>query len=256
MTFQRKRVLVVAKTYPNLSSKYDRTVCTAGIDIDANSWIRIFPIRFFDLPIEKRPKKYDIIEVDVEPTTDKFRRKESHKAHDDSIQKVSHIGTENNWENRKRVMFPLLRRSVEELDGLYKDDNTSLGMIKPGRITGFNVTPIAECRDWERDLILGIQKTLFGEYKTPLDKMPYKFSYIFECQDPECKGHDLMIEDWEICQLFRSVREESNDENAIVKVREKYMQDFTTNKDLYLILGTESRWNKWLIIGVFYPKKT
>ena len=77
MTFEKKQVLVVAKTYPNLSQKYDRTVCTAGIDLNHKSWIRIFPIRFFDLPFPQRFKKYDVIEVEVEPTRDKFTRKES-----------------------------------------------------------------------------------------------------------------------------------------------------------------------------------
>jgi hypothetical protein len=33
------------------------------------------------------------------------------------------------------------------------------------------------------------------------------------------------------------------------------MDEFTNKKDLYLFLGTESKWNSWLIIGVFYPKR-
>ena len=66
MTFVKKRVLVVAKTYPNLSKKYDRTVSYSCIDFDTYQWIRIFPIRFFDLPYEKQFKKYDIIEIEVE----------------------------------------------------------------------------------------------------------------------------------------------------------------------------------------------
>ena len=86
MTYQKKQVLVVAKTYPNLSKKYDRTVCTAGIDLQAKSWIRIFPIRFFDLEYAKRFSKWDVIELEVEPTKDKYLRKESHHAHDSSIQ--------------------------------------------------------------------------------------------------------------------------------------------------------------------------
>jgi hypothetical protein len=256
MTFQKKRVLIVAKTYPNLSRKYDRTVCTAGIDLDSGAWIRIFPIRFFDLPYEQRPKKYDIIEIAVENKQDKFKRKESHKANDSSIKKLGNIGTDNNWHERKKILLPLIRKSVEELEQLYNQDKTSIGIIKPKRIVDFKIVPIEQCREWERELILGIQKTLFGEYESPIDKIPFKFSYIFECDDSNCKTqHDMMIEDWELCQLFRDERIKHGEKTAIAKVRQKYFNEFTTRNELYLILGTESNWNSWLIIGVFYPKK-
>ena len=48
---------------------------------------------------------------------------------------------------------------------------------------------------------------------------------------------------------------------ALQKVREKYFDDFTANKDLYLFVGTTKEWhtrralNPFVIIGVFYPKK-
>jgi hypothetical protein len=256
LTFEKKQVLVVAKTYPNLSQKYDRTVCTAGIDLATNSWIRIFPIRFFDLPFDQRFSKYSVIEVEVERTRDKFARKESHKAKDASIRLIEHIDTSNNWDRRKKLLLPLVRKSVEELEAQYDKDHTSLGMIKPKCILKFEITPIEKCRDWERDLVLGIQQTLAGMYKSPLDKIPYKFSYVFQCDDQKCtRPHDLMIEDWEICQLFRAERDSLGEKAALEKVTQKYFDEFTTKKDLYLVLGTENNWNNWLIISVFYPKK-
>lgn len=253
MTFQNKKVLVVAKTYPNLSKKYDRTVCTAGIDLTTNSWIRIFPIRFFELPFLQRPKKYDVMDINVEPRADKFMRKESHKTDDSSINILYNISTANNWEGRKQILLPLLNNSVEELEVLYQKDHTSLGIIKPKRIMDFKVVPIEECRDWEKDLIEGRQKTLFGEYHSPLEKIPYKFSYVFKCNTPDCRTHDMMIEDWELCQLYRAERQKFGESVALQKVRQKYFDDFAS-KDIHLIMGTESNWNKWLIIGVFYPK--
>lgn len=257
MTSEKKQVLVVAKTYPNLSKKYDRTVCTAGIDLKTNSWIRIFPIRFFDLPYSQRFSKYHVIEVEVERTNDKFTRKESHRANDDSIRVLRKIDTNNNWKERKAILLPLLEKSVEELQAQYKQDHTSMGIIKPKCIVDFKATPIERCRPWEKDLVMGIQQTLDGEnYQSPLEKIPYKFSYIFECNDPNCRiKHDLMIEDWEICQLYRSEKQRVGETEALQKVSQKYKEEFTTKKDLYFILGTESNWNNWLIISVFYPKK-
>lgn len=259
MTFEKKRVLVVAKTYPNLSKKYDRTVCTAGIDLDNNQWIRIFPIRFFDLPYDKRFKKYDIIEIEVEHNSDgKYTRKESHKAKDSSIRILANVSTDGNWVKRKEILFPLLSKSVEDLESMYDCDHTSMGIIKPKKVLNFVATPIERCRDWEKDLIMGIQQTLDGiHYNSPLEKIPYKFSYVFECDDPACTTkHDLMIEDWEICELYRSEKQRLGEEEALAKVAEKYKDQFLTVKDLYFILGTENNWNNWLIISVFYPKKT
>jgi hypothetical protein len=181
-------VLVVAKTYPNLSRKYDRTVCTAGIDLDTNQWMRIFPIRFFDLPYDQRFKKYDIIEIEVEHKSDgKYTRKESHHAKDDSIRIVGHLDTQGNWKGRKEILLPLLSKSVEDLKAKYEVDHTSMGIIKPKEIVDFVATPIERCREWEKDLVTGIQQTLAGMYNSPLEKIPYKFSYVFECDDQHAK---------------------------------------------------------------------
>jgi hypothetical protein len=258
LTFETKKVLVVAKTYPNLSQKYDRTVCTAGIDLTCGKWIRIFPIRFFDLDYHRQQfRKYEIIELEVEKTNDKFMRKESHKANDASIKIIEHLDTSDNWNARKKLLMPLLSKSIEELENNYEKDHTSLGIIKPKRIIDFKATPIEACRPWEKDLILGIQQTLDGiNYQSPLEKIPYKFSYVFECDDPNCTTrHDLMIEDWEICQLYRYEKQRVGEQEALKKVVQKYKDEFLTKKDLSFIIGTESKWNKWLIISVFYPKK-
>ena len=257
MTYTKKQVLVVAKTYPNLSKKYEKVVCTAGLDLSTKSWIRIFPIRFFDLPFPTQYKKYDIIEIQVEPTNDKYTRKESHKAKDDTIKRLQNIGTEDNWSKRKKILLPIKNKSVEELSTLYTKDHTSMGIIKPKNVLDFRIEPIDRCRDWERDLVMGVQQTLDGvPYESAIEKIPYKFSYVFECDDPNCTTkHDLMIEDWEIGALFRDMKRKYGEQLGLQKVTDKYKGEFTTKKDLYFILGTESAWNNWLIISVFYPKK-
>jgi hypothetical protein len=46
--YERVRVLIAVKTYPNPSSKYEETVCVAGIQLDRGQpeWIRLYPVRF------------------------------------------------------------------------------------------------------------------------------------------------------------------------------------------------------------------
>ncbi len=72
-----------------------------------------------------------------------------------------------------------------------------------------------------------------------------------------------MIEDWEIGALywncFRAA--DRNEAIALQKVKEQYEENFITNKDIHLFLGTTREWhtrrskNPFVIIGVFYPKK-
>jgi hypothetical protein len=64
-----------------------------------------------------------------------------------------------------------------------------------------------------------------------------------------------MIEDWEICALYRTEKQRLGEQESLLKVVEKYKDLFLNTKDLYFTLGTENNWNNWLIISVFYPKK-
>lgn len=90
-------------------------------------------------------------------------------------------------------------------------------------------------------------------------KLPYKFSYTF--LDDEGAPSTLMIEDWEIGQLYcNSLRRKNGDEKqACEDVKKKYFDDFAKKKDLYLFLGTTKvnhfrAPNPFVIIGTFHPK--
>lgn len=99
------------------------------------------------------------------------------------------------------------------------------------------------------------------EPKKAFPKVPYKFKYEFE--DETGKPRKLMIEDWEIGQLYWNCLGAANGnmEVALEKVRQKYESEFIENNDLYFFLGTTKEWhmrrskNPFVIIGVFYPKK-
>ncbi len=252
MTYQKKKIAIIAKTYPNLSEKYEETVCVAGINLDTNEWIRMFPIMYRKLPMDKHFKKFDVIEVEAEPHKDKYLRQESHKVIDKTIRVLASFKSPE-WDNRKGLLLPKLNQSIEELEDLRDSQRQTIGIIKP-KIIDFYKKPIESCRDWEKELIEGTQKMLFGEqYKSPLDKIPYWMGYRFTCNDERCSGHDLMCEDWEMIQLFRTERAKlGNDELAFGKVRDRYF-DWMQQRDIYFVVGTESRWNHFLIISLFYP---
>jgi len=253
----KEKILILTKTYPNLSKKYIETVCVAGIT-DKGEWRRLYPIPFRKLPFNQRFKKFDWIEINtIKNTKEKLKRKESYKVDVDSLKVLDNVGTGANrdWKERNKLLMTLTSKSLEELEKLKKSKKVSLGLIKPVELINFTLTPLDECRDWEKNLIEGTQKTLSGIYKSPLDKIPWKFSYVFKCNDPNCSGHSIMCEDWELLESWRSWKNKYKTHQILwQKFKEKYF-DWMEKRDLHFIIGTESRYNKFLIIGLYYPPK-
>jgi len=79
----------------------------------------------------------------------------------------------------------------------------------------------------------------------------------------DCNGKQskMMIEDWEIGQLYWNclARHEGNEAKAVEDVKKKYFDDFAKTKDLHLFLGTSQLHhltgkNPFMIIGTFHPK--
>lgn len=69
-----------------------------------------------------------------------------------------------------------------------------------------------------------------------------------------------MIEDWEVCALYRRYVNEyhMSEIDACKKVREKYLDEFAKKRDLYFFLGTTLKHhfiskNPFIIIGTFTP---
>ena len=266
---ERKRVYITVKTYPTLSEKYDELVCTAGICEDG-SWIRLYPLPFRKLEIERKFKKWQWVEVDVERNTSDFRP-ESYKVL--NIDNLTVIPTNNkkiDWSERKRIIFQAENAftNKSEIITLTKTNPPSRTLLtfKPTQIVKF-YTKLTE-REWPNDKLRLIkekakqlslfqtQEELVEEFKV-VEKLPYEFRYVFI--DNEGIESDLMIEDWEIGALYLNCLKNANGDEgkALEKVREKYWNDFV-KKDIYLFLGTRLRDqsrspNPFSIVGVFYP---
>lgn len=111
MQFQTRKILVAVKAYPNSSTKYVETVCCAGVDLNTNQWLRLYPIPFRLLDDEKKFKKYSIIEADCRKATDDHRP-ESYKVNVDTIKIREVIGTSDKWQKRKDIIMPTLAESM------------------------------------------------------------------------------------------------------------------------------------------------
>lgn len=256
-----EQILVLVKAYPQPSQKYNEAVCVAGVTSD-NKWIRLYPVKYRNLSEKVQFKKWTWIKCNILKSKD--YRPESYKFDHDSIEILTTIGTKNNWQERRKILSSLDVGSLEKLEILHKNDRVSLGYIRPKEITSFlfeETTP-----NWDKKNLEALkrdkQPRLFSPRiinKKLLEKIPYKFFYVFTCNDSNCKGHKLQVLDWEVSQSFRKWRKDYGAEStALDMMRQKYMEEFVEIKDLGFVLGTifsVDRFGTFSIIGLVYPPK-
>lgn len=264
----KTKVLITVKTYPAISSKYDELVCTAGF-LEDGSWIRIYPIQFRKKSFEEQYKKYDWIEIDLVKNTSDFR-KESFRpvSYDTEIKILEHLDTKSNWLLRKEIVLKnKVYTNIEELitEAKNREIMTSLAVFKPTEIVDFTIEQVE--REWDKKKLEKLKQdrssNLFAQEDEDLfevvRKLPYKFSFVL--RDCNGKQSKMMIEDWEIGQLYWNClsRHEGNEAKAVEDVKKKYFDDFAKTKDLHLFLGTSQLHhltgkNPFMIIGTFHPK--
>jgi hypothetical protein len=244
-------LLVTVKTYPNPSTKYDETVCCAGITED-KQWVRLYPVRYRDLPFESQFKKYDIIEVIAERHND--NRPESWRPRVDTLKKVGHINSTNNWRERLDWIKPTLLPGYAELLRLQQSEYKSLGAFRPAKIVEVKVT-FKDDRWSDSQLAAINQLDLFSD-KDPLELVPYRFYIDFI--DEKGKPHSLSVIDWEFSELWRKERDRlKSGEEAAEQVRKKLLEVTSPNRDLILFAGNQAnpaRRATFLILGCFWPK--
>lgn len=267
------RVLITVTTYPLPSRSYDELVCTAGV-LEDGSWIRIYPVPLSFLTDQKqngslrKGVKYTWIELELVKRPDDFRP-ESHSPLHYDFRDIKvfepRLDTAHNWFRRKEYCLKKVYTNISQLICDSKDPlNRSLATFKPTSIVDFQWEE--DEREWKDEwLEIRKQTDLFrqGEIDPQkiIPKVPYKFFYRFT--DDTGRTSRLMIEDWEIGQLFwNCLRDANRNETiALAKVKEKYLDSFIIKHDIYFFLGTTKKWHKlrapnpFVIIGVFYPLK-
>ncbi|MFC2131368.1 hypothetical protein ACFLSQ_08025 [Bacteroidota bacterium] len=267
------KVLITVKAYPSIAKKYNETVCTAGITEDGK-WIRIYPIPYRLLDYENQFRKYEWIELDLVRNKSDFRP-ETYRPKDIQLKDFKSLGFIKpdgaSWTERRPLVLKKVYNSLNELIAQAKDKQicTSLATFKPSKILDF-VYKETE-REWSSEKLeylrsKKLQMSMFDNENQNdisdfevVDKLPYKFSFIFE--DIDGIESKLMIEDWETGMLYwRSfIRYNGDEQKACEDVKKKYFDDFAKTKDYYFFLGTTKRHhyvalNPFVIIGDFRPK--
>lgn len=261
-----KKILITVTTYPLPSRSYDELVCTAGI-LEDGSWIRIYPIPLSWLNEVKKDtgfKKYTWIEIDIKKAKNEDFRPESFSPNNYNIRILKTLDTKNYWKERKKICLNKVYINKEKLlADSQKPKNLSLATFKPKAIKDFIIEE--DDKSWKDEWVeLRKQKDLFVDIDSDpeklIPKVPFKFYYVFE--DDQGIPSKLMIEDWEIFELYKNCLKRTGSEiQAANLVKKKYFDEFTNKNDIYLFLGTTKQWhlrrapNPFVIIGIFYPLK-
>jgi hypothetical protein len=258
VTWEKKRVLVTVKAYPEKSKKHGIVVCTAGIT-DTGDWIRLYPMPYTVFLGANKIHRYDWIEVECEKVTDeKLQRKESYRVRDGSViladrsLSLGNIKGKTPWERRNELVLPKIAPSLEFLENRYYNDRTSLGLVKPREVIDFFTREELKQPPEPKEY----QRSLDNQVIPIIDAIPHIFAYKFRCAGcDEKKFHDIMCEDWELFEAYRSWWKNYQDVKVLwEKIHEKFF-DFMIRRDLHFYMGMYSQQPSWLIIGLYYPSK-
>lgn len=237
---------MLVKAFPQPSQKYQETVCCAGITPEG-SLVRLYPIRFRHLPLEKRFKRWNMVEyVAGRPIAD--HRPESRHVNEDSIHVVQATVPA---EHRVRAWLPHVSTSLQAL----KDENIatgkSLGIVKPdeGSLV-FKARRLSPDSEDDNDL----QKTFQAFQQASLleaeDLKPiaveFDFSYQFTSNG---NRHVMKIHDWEVQAAFHAYKKKYGDK-ALEMMHDQY-QNRMPGSNLHFVMGTmKAHPRQFIIIGL------
>lgn len=258
--FFTERVLIWGKTYPELSTQYAETVCTAGVRADGT------PIRLYPVPLRYLEKGYSLFDWIEAPICKSKRdaRPESFKIDPANLRTVGHIAPDNQeWRGRADYVFKDLSwqfQNVGELKAAQKDVGRSLGIVTPGSIEKIYIeTKTADDKQKHDEKMKAIhsQQSLFREeyeeYKE-LAFRPFDVKLKWRC-DGGCKEctrapHDMKILDWGLLELAR--KHEWDSSRAI-----RRMEEITSSAyDFKLFLGNlKQHPTSFLPVALWFPKK-
>ncbi|MFO1078849.1 MAG: hypothetical protein U1E73_14095 [Planctomycetota bacterium] len=232
---ETKRILVLGKTYPSYSQTYDELSCTGGLVEGSYEMVRLHPINFRDLPQHQRFSDWDWIEADI-TKDERDPRPESYRVVQGSIKVVGDVGKA---EERRALLerTPQFFASVEELKSREASEKTSLGVIRPARLTGNRVVPRppGERAAWQaKEEALFSQLRLFGQPRR-IDFPDLEFLVGWQCAETSCPGHEMSFHNWGLHELSRKLVDDDRRREKVLAKMNQLLDE--RERDVYLMLG-------------------
>lgn len=262
MASDHQRILILCKTYPSPSARYVETSCVAGMAEDGRL-VRLFPVPFRLVEDDQQFKKWQWVSARIRRAQDDARR-ESHRVSVDTIRLEGEpLPTRGHWIARREAIkgVPVFD-SFAALDAARETDGVTLGLLRPTRLLGLDITPVDNPNWTEEELAKLLQEQQQGSLfdagedlrslKT-LKKLPHDFHYRYECRTAAgVVEYRHKLVDWEAGALYWNICRRADWQDAF---RQKFVSEFNEREVLFL-LGTIHRFPKqWLIVSVLYPPK-
>ena len=259
---RRIEVMILVKTTPTPSSKYEDTVCVAGWALDPNPprWVRLYPIPFRHLDADQQFPKYATVSVEVsKPSNDP--RAESLRVRLDTIS-VTHKRPSGGRERHEAMAQVPVTTACRLRAGVEEDINgPSLGLVIPQRPCleikpheGWNQKQADTIRRWQQQDTLPIPK-LARRPAPPLEAPPLRAWYRYRCGEPSCPGHRQGILDWELTALQRNAQRQGADVEEWV--RHKFSEQMLApDRRPMFILGNQAEAAKrknFSVLSVYWP---
>ena len=252
------RVLISARTYPELSTNHRETVCTAGCDEDGSP-VRLYPVHFRYLPAFQQYELWDWVEASL-VVNPRDNRPESRKLGSQNITPIKKVdtGKDRSWAERRSVIYrdPSWHfECVRDLEADQKTSGRSLGFVKVGAVDRVWIEhrPEADREKHEEKLeSLKSQTDLFGLKQKDLEFYGDRIRVSWRCarlKGPQaCTGHNAAVLDWGIGQLAR------RDGAAAAKARMEELANLD-EYDLHFFMGNFRQFpQSFGIVGLWFPK--
>lgn len=263
MASDHQRILILCKTYPSPSARYVETSCVAGL-AEGDRLIRLFPVPFRLVEDDQQFRKWQWIRARVRRAQDDARP-ESHRISVDTIELEGEpLPTRDHWAARREALkgVPVFD-SFDALEASRLVRNTTLGLVRPSRLVGLDITPVVNSAWTDDEMAKLLQEQMQGNlfdssdeearYLKTLKKLPFDFHYRYECQTAEGpKVFRNKLVDWEAGALYWNVHRRPDWQDAM---RQKFITEFS-ERDVLFLMGTIHRFPKqWLIVSVLYPPR-
>jgi len=257
------RVLITVKASPQPSKQYGDTVCVAGIRIDGDrsEWIRLYPLPFRWIGVEKQFKKFDVIDLEVRRET-KDTRPESYRPDIETISVVRHL---DDWKDRQPIMSKVPRTTTCALNAAASEHHAapSLGMVLVKSLDRVKVEAFGGWSDAQQERIAASASltplSLFGDVeKTPSELRAPRFivRYDYHCTAEECPGHVGQVLDWELTALQNRLNRDSDDVVRAAIEKNFHQRMFAPGKQTSFFMGNFEDARKrasFSVLGVYYP---
>lgn len=253
--WERRRLLLWGKTYPELSVKHTETVCSGAAFLDTPGLVRIYPMPERYQPEERRATKWSIFSAEIRRNPSD-PRPESFKIQPGSIELEGRLGTGDGWSERRKY---LLREEhfvegIEDIERQQAETGRSLGIIRRIEILGIRLRKVVkqDYDEWMAKYNAIIrQQDLWEQGSKPVPPPKVKPVIRFRAAGDSTE-YERVVLDWEIDLFARKHENFPNPEQAF---QEAFMKKVAgPGCDPFLILGNiSSHPQEFVVVAVLYP---